>query len=412
MEPLFNIIQGDTVDIKVWDKHVPMEAGVYEQMKLISKLPFIFKHLALMPDGHVGNGSSVGAVVATKNAIIPSVTGVDLGCGMLACRTSLKSKDLPTNLHRIRTEIEHMVPVGFDEHSSNRLSDKGHQNTTTLLNNQFKNLKSGLDNIVKKHPAIEKMVRNAEEKAFKQIGSLGGGNHFIELCISETDDVWIMLHSGSRGIGNCIGKYFIELAQKDMLRQQINLPHKDLAYLQEGSQYYDDYIEAVEWAQNYASRNRLAILELVITAVSRFLPPFTIIEEAISCHHNYVSKENHFGEDILVTRKGAVSAQLGQLGIIPGSMGTKSFIVRGLGNKESFCSCSHGSGRVMSRTAAKKLISLDDHIKSTLGVECRKDESIIDESPAAYKNPEMVMKSQEDLVEIMHTLKQVLCVKG
>lgn len=408
----YNLIKGALVDVKMWTKLVPVESAAIDQLRSITYLPFVFKHVAAMPDVHVGTGSTVGTVLATHGTVIPAAVGVDIGCGMIACRTSLKSHQLPDNLHRVRTEIENMVPVGFDEHGIARLNGKGHQDTRTVLNNHWKQLEKKLDEITQKHPAIEKMVKNSVEKSYRQLGSLGGGNHFIELCIDENDDVWIMLHSGSRGIGNAIGRYFIELAQKDMEAQQIKLPNKDLAYLQEGSQHYDDYVEAVGWAQEYARRNRDAMLELVITALTRFLPTFKITKEAINCHHNYVSEENHYGEDVIITRKGAVSAQLGELGIIPGSMGAKSFIVRGLGNSESFCSCSHGAGRTMSRSAAKRKITVEEHIQATLGVECRKDEGMIDESPAAYKSIDDVMASQADLVEIVHTLKQVLCVKG
>jgi tRNA-splicing ligase RtcB len=408
----YNLIKGDLVDVKMWTKFVPVESGAIDQLRSITKLPFVFKHVAAMPDVHIGVGSTVGTVLATRSAVIPAAVGVDIGCGMIACRISLKAEDLPDNLHRLRTEIETMVPVGFDQHDTSRLNGKGHQGTRTLLNNHYNQLKGGLKAIVAKHPAIDKMVTDAEAKAHTQLGSLGGGNHFIELCLDENNDVWIMLHSGSRGIGNAIGRYFIELAQKDMERQMINLPHRDLAYLQAGSLYYDDYIEAVSWAQGYARHNRDVMLELVITAMTRFLPAFKVTKEAINCHHNYVSEESHYGEDVIITRKGAVSAQLGELGIIPGSMGAKSFIVRGLGNSESFCSCSHGAGRTMSRSAAKKKITVEDHIKATEGVECRKDEGMIDESPAAYKSIDDVMASQTDLVQIVHTLKQVLCVKG
>lgn len=409
---MYTEVKGHNVNVKMWTKYVPVESGAIDQLKSITHLPFMFKHVAAMPDVHVGTGSTVGTVMATKNAVIPAAVGVDIGCGMIACRTSLKAEDLPDNLHRLRTEIENMVPVGFDEHSVSRLNGKGHQDTRTVLNNQFKNLKKGLEDICQRHPAIDKMVKDAEEKAYRQLGSLGGGNHFIELCLDENNDVWIMLHSGSRGIGNAIGRYFIELAQKDMTRQNVQLPNRDLAYLEEGSVYYQDYIDAVDWAQDYARRNRDVMLELVITAMTRHLPVFKITKEAVNSHHNYISHETHFGEEVIITRKGAVAAHKDVLGIIPGSMGAKSFIVRGLGNEESFCSCSHGAGRVMSRTAAKKLISVDDHVKATEGVECRKDEGMIDESPAAYKPIDDVMRSQSDLVEVVHTLKQVLCVKG
>lgn len=409
---LYNVIKGDLVNVKMWTKHVPVESAAIDQLRSITSLPFVFKHVAAMPDVHVGTGSTVGTVMATTAAVIPAAVGVDIGCGMIACRISLKAEDLPDNLHRLRTEIETMVPVGFDEHTTERLNGKGHQNTRTVLNNQYKPLKTGLDDIIQRHPAIDKMVKDAHKKAHTQLGSLGGGNHFIELCLDENNDVWIMLHSGSRGIGNVIGRYFIELAQKDMAANNINLPNKDLAYLVEGSQYYQDYVDAVDWAQQYAKRNRDAMLDLVITAMTRFLPTFKVTKEAINSHHNYISEEEHFGENVIITRKGAVDAHKGVLGIIPGSMGAKSFIVEGLGNQESFCSCSHGAGRVMSRSAAKRQISVEDHVKATEGIECRKDEGMIDESPAAYKSIDDVMRSQEDLVRIIHTLRQVLCVKG
>jgi len=412
VELTHNIIKGVLVDVKMWTKFVPVESGAIDQLRSITKLPFVFKHVAAMPDVHIGTGSTVGTVMATIGTVIPAAVGVDIGCGMIACRTSLKADDLPDNLHKLRNEIEAMVPVGMDEHSITRLNGKGHQQTRTVLNNQWNQLKKRLDEITTKYPTIEKMVKNSVEKSYRQLGSLGGGNHFIELCIDENKDVWIMLHSGSRGIGNAIGRFFIDLAQKEMEDQKVHLPNRDLAYLQEGSVYYDDYVDAVSWAQEYAKRNRDAMLELVITAMTRHLPTFTITKEAINAHHNYISEEEHFGQNVIITRKGAVNAHKGVLGIIPGSMGAKSFIVEGLGNQESFCSCSHGAGRVMSRSAAKKLISVEDHVKATEGVECRKDEGMIDESPSAYKDIDNVMKSQEDLVRIVHTLKQCLCVKG
>ena len=409
----YNIITGSLVNIKMWTKHVPVESGAIDQLRNLSKMPFVFKHVAAMPDVHIGVGATVGTVLATKGVVIPAAVGVDIGCGMIACRLSLKADQLPDNLRMLRNEIEKMVPVGMDEHSIDRLNGKGHQDTRTVLNNQFKQLDKRLKAICAKHPGIDKMVKNSQDKAYRQLGSLGGGNHFIELTIAKEDNsVWVMLHSGSRGIGNAIGRYFIEIAKKEMEQHVIQLPDKDLAYLEEGSTHYADYIEAVEWAQEYATRNRNAMLDLVLVALSRHLPPFKIEDKAISCHHNYISQETHFGEEVIVTRKGAVSAFEGQLGIIPGSMGAKSFIVRGLGNKESFCSCQHGAGRVMSRSAAKRIISVEDHINATLGVECRKDEGMIDESPAAYKNIDDVMKSSEDLIEILFTLKQILCVKG
>ena len=244
------------------------------------------------------------------------------------------------------------------------------------------------------------------------LATLGGGNHFIELCLDENDDVWVMLHSGSRGVGNAIGQYFIEMARRDMEKIQMNLPDRDLAYFSEGTAHFDDYIEAVEWAQDYAMVNRREMMKKVLNVLKKRLPNFKITKEAINCHHNYVSEEFHFGEQVFVTRKGAIRAQEGELGIIPGSMGAKSFIVRGLGNDSSFCSCSHGAVRVMSRSKAKKLFDIDDLEQQTQGVECRIDKSVVDEIPAAYKDIDKVMKNQDDLVEIVHTLKQVVCIKG
>ena len=408
----YNVVKGVDTNIFMWTREVPVESGAIDQLRNLSQMPFIFKHVAAMPDVHVGVGATVGSVFATRNAVIPAAVGVDIGCGMIACRLSLSANQLPDNLYSVRTEIETMVPVGMSDHTDRLLKSSAHTKTTQLLNNQFNQLQSQLSGIIQKHPAIERMAKDANNRAWRQLGSLGGGNHFIELCIDETNDVWLMLHSGSRGIGNVIGRYFIELAKKEMLANNIHLPDADLAYLEEGSTYYQDYVDAVGWAQEYAQRNRATMLELVLTALARHLPPFKVTKEAIQCHHNYISHETHYGEDVIVTRKGAVAAHSGVLGIIPGSMGAKSYIIRGLGKEESFCSCSHGAGRVMSRGAAKRSITLAEHIKATAGIECRKDEGVIDESPAAYKDIDSVMRSQSDLVEIVHTLKQVLCVKG
>lgn len=408
----FKVIKSSNAIIKMWTNGVPVESMAIDQLRNIASLPFIHKHVAAMPDVHVGKGATVGSVIATKGAIIPAAVGVDIGCGMNAVRLSLKAEDLPSSLKKIRSEIETMVPVGFDFHSPVRLGIKQHRDTTKLLNNLHSQVEPGFKNIIDKHPGIENMAKHVERKLWEQIGTLGGGNHFIELCLDENDDVWIMLHSGSRGIGNCIGRYFIERAKDDMRTHFINLPDQDLAYLSEGTQYYDDYVEAVDWAQSYAYRNRQALMDLVLVAISRHLPTFTVTQEAINCHHNYVTTETHYGEDVHVTRKGAVSAALDALGIIPGSMGAKSYIVKGKGNKESFCSCSHGAGRQMSRSKAKKHFTVEDHEKATAGVECRKDSAIIDETPGAYKDIDAVMAAQTDLVEVVHTLKQVLCVKG
>jgi len=398
--------------IKSWTKGVNFEPQARDQLKNIASLPFIHKHVAAMPDVHLGIGATVGSVIATKGAIIPAAVGVDIGCGMNAVRLSLSAKDLPDSLAATRDEIEKMVPVGHDYHTRSRLGSNWHNKTDKLLNKTFAKLEPGYLNIIAKTPEIATMGKDFEDRIYRQVGTLGGGNHFIELCLDEKDDVWIMLHSGSRNPGNCIGRYFIEAAKREMERHFIHLPDKDLAYLVDGSTIYDNYVEAVSWAQDYAYQNRQVMMQLVIAALDRVLPPFTITKEAINCHHNYVSMENHFGANVHVTRKGAVRARVGDYGIIPGSMGAKSFIVRGKGNDDSFHSCSHGAGRNHSRTAAKNMFTVEDHIEATKGIECRKDAGVIDETPMAYKDIDAVMAAQSDLVDIVHTLRQVVCVKG
>ncbi len=387
------------VPVKIYTNDIASEA--MSQLSNIAELPFIHHHIAAMPDVHLGMGATVGSVIPTKDAIIPAAVGVDIGCGMNAVRISLKAHDLPDSLRRSRSAIESKVPVGFNMHDRNRVR------ASTL-----KAMDKPLDAIVDKHPGLTKMMRNFHRTWGRQLATLGGGNHFIELCIDESDDVWIMLHSGSRGIGNVMGRYFINLAKKDMGEQLGYLPDKDLAYFTDGAQHFDDYVEAVTWAQDYAMVNRREMMRLVIAALKDELPPFVATKEAINCHHNYVQKETHFGEDVFITRKGAIRAGHKELGIIPGSMGAKSFIVRGKGNKDSFCSCSHGAGRKMSRTQAKRQFDRFDLEKLTEGVECRKDKGVVDEIPSAYKDIDKVMKDQHDLVEVVHTLKQVICVKG
>jgi len=323
-------------------------------------------------------------------------------CGMNATRLSINANQLPDNLKTVRRAIEEAIPVGFNKHKSIRA-----KNSTIIALNKV------LDKqIIGKHPAITKMLKKTYETWTQQLGTLGGGNHFIELCLDENQDVWIMLHSGSRGIGNVIGRYFTGLAKKDMERHMAQLPARDLAYFTEGAKHFDDYVEAVHWAQEYALFNRREMMRLIMEALRKALPPFQITKEAINCHHNYVAIEEHFGEQVFLTRKGAISAYDGELGIIPGSMGAKSYIVRGKGNPESFCSCSHGAGRRMSRTEAKCRFNKNDMEIQTQGVECRKDEDVIDEIPGAYKSIEEVMENQNDLVDVVHTLKQVVCVKG
>jgi len=394
------------VPIKLWTRGVPLEDEARKQLQNIAKLPFIHRWISVMPDVHLGKGATVGSVVPTIGAIVPAAVGVDIGCGMIAARTTLVASDLPDNLAEIRSAIEHAVPHGRTDQRHAR--DKGAwENAPELAVEGWSQLVADFEKICERHPRLKKTNN------LKHLGTLGTGNHFIEICLDEAQRVWFMLHSGSRGVGNAIGTHFITLAKEEMRRWMINLPDQDLAYLPEGSQHYADYVFAVDWAQRYARINREIMMRHVVDAVRKVIPkPFEAQAEAVNCHHNYVNREHHFGKDVLVTRKGAVSARKGELGIIPGSMGAKSFIVRGLGNADSFHSCSHGAGRVMSRTQAKKLISLDDHLKATAHVECRKDADVVDESPAAYKSIDAVMEAQKDLVEIVHTLRQVVCVKG
>jgi len=395
------------VPIKAWIKGVQLEEQARKQLLNVAQLPFIFKWIAAMPDVHWGVGATVGSVIPTKGAIIPAAVGVDIGCGMMAVQSDLVASDLPDNLKNIRTAIEKAVPHGRTNHGAH--GDVGAWGEIPGANREvWEGLQPRYDAILQKHGKLDR-GNNANH-----LGTLGTGNHFIEVCLDESDCVWFMLHSGSRGVGNRMGTYFIELAKKDMQKFYLNLPDKDLAYFPEHTEHFDDYVEAVQWAQDFARANRDLMMSQVVAALreSGELRPFQAELKAINCHHNYVSREKHYGENILLTRKGAVRAQEGDLGIIPGSMGTRSYIVRGKGNRESFNSCSHGAGRAMSRTEAKRRFTLADHARMTEGVECRKDADVIDETPAAYKSIDKVMAAQSDLVEIVHTLRQVVCVKG
>jgi tRNA-splicing ligase RtcB len=410
---MYNVIHENGVPIKAWTNGVPLEDSARKQLINVAALPFIHSHVAVMPDVHWGMGATVGSVIPTRGAIVPAAVGVDIGCGMVAARTALTAGDLPDNLFAIRSAIEKAVPHGRTDNGG--AGDRGAWHNVpdavadVLADFDQGDLAARLAVITDKHPKIAK----AANRAPRHLGTLGTGNHFIELCLDEADAVWVMLHSGSRGIGNQIGQYFIEKAKEDMRRWFINLPDQDLAYLAEGSENFDDYVEAVEWAQNFALANRSLMLGATMRAVQAALGrEFAWGSVAVNCHHNYVSRENHFGANVWVTRKGAVRARLGDLGIIPGSMGAKSFIVRGLGNKDSFDTCSHGAGRAMSRAEAKRRFTLADHEKATAGIECRKDADVIDETPMAYKDIDAVMAAQSDLVEIVHTLRQVVCVKG
>ena len=397
--PVRTEIHEGLVPVKIYTGEIEPAARL--QLVNISRLSIVHHHVAAMPDVHLGIGATVGSVIPTKQAIIPAAVGVDIGCGMIARRLSLGAEDLDERrLRKVFDQITRDVPVGFDSHDER-----------SARTDAAKRFRKGLAKIMERHPNIGKRV-SKRASWVNQLGTLGGGNHFIEVCLDEEKRVWVMLHSGSRGIGNAIGSYFIELARKDAERDQLRLPDRDLAYFPEGAKHFDDYVEAVGWAQDYARANRAEMMELVVDAMHRHLPPFEATDEAVNCHHNYVERERHFGEDVWLTRKGAIRAGEGELGIIPGSMGARSYIVRGRGNSESFHSCAHGAGRRMSRNAAQKAFSTVDLEKQTEGVICRKDKGVLDEIPGAYKNIDEVMANQSDLVEVAHTLKQVLCVKG
>ena len=395
------------VPVRSWTRGVDVGDKAWQQLENIARLPVVEGWVAAMPDVHLGRGATVGSVIPTLHAIIPAAVGVDIGCGMMAAMTTLKASDLPDDLAGLRSRIEKAVPHGR--------SDRGGKNdcgswrkTPAVVEKSWKKLKVGFREIVVEQPRLNR------GRSFEQLGTLGTGNHFIEVCIDEAQRVWIMLHSGSRGVGNRIGTHFTSLAKKDMKQQIGELPDADLAYLREGSEHFDQYVFAVEWAQNFARVNRELMMTAVVEALrsSKILPRFQAQEQVVNCHHNYVQREAHFGKELFVTRKGAVRAGAGELGIIPGSMGTRSYIVRGRGSAESFESCSHGAGRAMSRTEARRRFKIEDHVEATKGVECRKDSAVLDETPAAYKPIEAVMAAQSDLVEVLHELKQVICVKG
>jgi tRNA-splicing ligase RtcB len=397
--PVRHEINEGRVPVKVYTGEI--EPAARAQLVNISRLPIVHHHVAAMPDVHLGIGATVGSVIPTVRAIIPAAVGVDIGCGMMAARLSLSANELDeASLKKVFNQVSRDVPVGFAQHKDRDARVEA-----------AKPFERQLRRILDKHPAIGKRI-GKHASWVHQLGTLGGGNHFIELCLDETNRAWVMLHSGSRGIGNAIGTYFIELAKRDTERNHIALPDRDLAYFPEGAAHFDDYVEAVGWAQDYACANREEMMDLILAALRRHLPAFEVTDEAVNCHHNYVEREFHYGEHVWLTRKGAIRARMGELGIIPGSMGVCSYIVRGKGSAESFDSCAHGAGRKMSRNEAKRRFSTADLQTQTAGVVCRKDKGVIDEIPGAYKNIDEVMANQADLVEVVHTLKQVLCVKG
>lgn len=402
----YQVLEGEKSPVKAWVHGLGLDPKAERQLRNAANMPFIYKWIAAMPDVHWGLGATIGSVIPTKQAIIPAAVGVDIGCGMMAVKTSLKANQLPNKLKPMRNAIERAIPHG---RSRSRRGDFGSFKSAPKRSRKaWGKLEREFLNIVSKHPKVK------TKRTLEQLGTLGSGNHFVEVCLDTQNAVWFMLHSGSRGIGNRIGMYFIERARKDMQDQGLDLPDRDLAYFEEGSPNFEDYSQAVDWAQRYASKNREVMMDNMIEAIQRLsgIPAFQAELEVINCHHNYVARETHFGEEVLVTRKGAVRARAGDMGIIPGSMGARSFIVRGKGNSDSFHSCSHGAGRLMSRTEARRKFTVEDHKKATSQVECRKDQGVLDETPAAYKPIEKVMAAQRDLVEIVYTLRQIVCVKG
>jgi tRNA-splicing ligase RtcB len=397
--PIKEVISSNRVPIKIWTDDIDEISK--EQLANIASLPFIHHHVAAMPDVHLGIGATIGSVIATHKAIIPAAVGVDIGCGMVACRLSIGANDIDEkSLKKVFEQISRDVPVGRAQHRDGQ-----------VLVEAARPFEARLNAITIKHPDLLKAFGKFS-KWVNQMGTLGGGNHFIEVCLDESNQVWVMLHSGSRGIGNAMADYFIKLAKRDMEQWMIHLPDQNLAYFPEGTEHFADYVEAVTWAQEYAFQNRQCMMDLVLAGLRRHLPAFEVTSEVVNCHHNYVAREHHFGADVWLTRKGAIRAGEADLGIIPGSMGARSFIVRGKGNPDSFNSSAHGAGRRMSRTAAEKQFTEADMVKQTAGVICRKDKGVVDEIPEAYKDIDQVMENQRDLTEILHSLKQVVCVKG
>jgi tRNA-splicing ligase RtcB len=393
------------VPIREWTQGVEVEDEARKQLGATASLPIVWPHLAVMPDVHWGMGSTVGSVVPTRGAIIPACVGVDLGCGMTAVRVNLDSSALRDNGKAVQDAIEAAVPHGrTDDGGPN---DRGAwRDVPSDVGQAWVDLEVGFKPLV----AIEPRLHTGRQAS--QLGTLGTGNHFVEVCLDEEDHVWVMLHSGSRGIGNRIASTFIAAAKKRCEADAIELPSKDLAWLEEGTKGFTDYVRAVSWAQRYARVNRDVMVALVFGALRKLFPGLEQVESAVSCHHNYIAYEEHFGQGLWITRKGAVSAKLGELGIIPGSMGQKSYVVRGKGCAESFNTCSHGAGRRMSRGQAKRTITLEQHAADTAGVFCRKDADVLDESPRAYKDVDKVIAAQADLIEVVHTLRAVVCVKG
>lgn len=395
-------IKAGGVDIRNWATDLDDDTRL--QLGALSRLPIISDSVAAMPDAHIGAGAAVGSVIVTRNALIPSAVGSDIGCGMMAVKTSLHASDLPDSLSKIRAGIEKAIPLG----SAAKHNDESHLSRH-----------GSARHLLKDDPRLGVVMEAADGKSQRyaskivgQMGTLGSGNHFIEVCLDESDALWVMLHSGSRAAGGVVGDQFVSLAMNMMASRNHKLEDPYLAWLEAGEKAFDDYWKAMSWAQEFAMLNRSIMMDITLSSIRKHLGPFIASEMAINCHHNYANLETHDGQQVYVTRKGAIRADKDRYGIIPGSMGAKSYIVRGLGNDESWCSCSHGAGRAMSRSAAKKAFTQEDVVAQTHGVECRKDRGVIDEIPGAYKDIDQVMANQKDLVEIVHTLKQIVCVKG
>ena len=388
-------LRGQTVDVRLWTPVDEVESQALTQLRNIASLPWV-AHVAVMPDVHFGKGATVGSVIGMRGAVSPAAVGVDIGCGMGAVRTSLVASDLPESLRGLRDDLEDAIPVGFDSHDA-------------LVKPQDPRLKGDVNDLLGGFDDLDPAVKDLGGRAAKQLGTLGGGNHFIELCVDTEQRVWLMLHSGSRNIGKSLAE--VHMARAKKLKHNRALADPDLAVFLAGTEEMAAYRRDLEWAQRYAMINRRLMFDLYMQLMRRRFPQVHF-EDPVLCHHNYVAEETHHGEALLVTRKGAISARAGQLGVIPGSMGTRSYVVRGLGNAESLHSASHGAGRKMSRGEAKRQFSVKDLAEQTAGVECRKDGGVLDEIPGAYKPIEQVMEYQKDLVEIVAELKQVLCVKG
>ena len=392
---------------RLWTGDMEVEPQALEQIRRVTQLPILAGHVAVMPDVHLGKGATVGTVIPTRAAIVPAAVGVDIGCGMLAVRTNLTAKDLPDSLAKLRSQIERDVPVGFEFHRD-PLHPKGSREALTL-HNRLDNLENRYDKLA----IMDRVGKFDERRMWRQLGSLGGGNHFIELSLDEDGALWIMLHSGSRNVGKTVGETAMDMAKQVAKEKDRHLPDRDLAWLDEGTRAFDAYVEGLGWCQDYAALNRDLMLHLVHKAMEKALGRPVLFEgEIVNCHHNYARVEEWNNERVWVTRKGAVSARKGEMGLIPASMGAASKVVRGKGNPASYCSCSHGAGRVMSRSEAKRRFTRDDLVRQTAGVECRKDPGVIDEIPGAYKSIDEVMAAQADLVDTVATLKQILCIKG